>query len=236
MARIKSILEYDLKPRSPQQIHDTYYDTKNGAMRNKQITLRLRKMNDILLLTVKSNPRIVSGRASRRREVELPWSLQSLVQVARYIKMNVPIVESSQFSRLTPSKIFEAMGLYALQERWTRRKTRDIIAHDKSRPLPFAELAIDEVTFLLERNSVRFFEIEIEAKVGRSLSRVRAVADALISKYQPGLQEWCHGKFLTGLAIQRLLETRTLQNYLVNGDLGPEAFQLIDRMIRSQRF
>jgi inorganic triphosphatase YgiF len=235
IAGMKSILEYRLKEGALHQIHDTYFDTKNESLRKKRIALRLREIDDVILLTLKSDPRRVSG-ATRRREVELPWSLQSLVRVANYLELNRPTFAKSEFSQLKPSNIFETLGLHKLQERLTTRVTRDIIPQDKPRSQPIAELALDEVVFLLPRSKVRLFEIEIEAKATRSLSRVRQVGDALIARYQPALRKWFHGKFLTGLAIQRLLEKGTLQNHMVKGDLSPDAFKLIDSAIRSQGF
>jgi inorganic triphosphatase YgiF len=235
IAGITSILKYDLKPRSLLRIHDTYYDTKKGSLRKKQITLRVRKIDDAVLLTLKSNPRRAIGGTTRRREVEVPWSLKSLAQFAQCVKLKIPRVEISKFSEIKPSKVFRLMGLYAVQERLTRRETRDIIRHDKPRAPPLAELAIDDVTFLLGSNRVRLFEVEIEAKTARSLPRVRIIADALTAMYPGLLKEWPHGKLATGLAIRRLLKTKILQNYLDRDRLKPEVFQLIDETIRSTR-
>ncbi len=64
LAGITSILEYDLKSRPPQEIHDIYYDTKQGSLRNKQINLRVRKIDNALLLSSKSNPRRI-GKAGQ---------------------------------------------------------------------------------------------------------------------------------------------------------------------------
>ncbi len=69
LARITSILEYDLKSKPPQEIHDTYYDTKQGSLRNKQINLRVRKIDNALLLSTKSNPRRI-GKGTRREEMD----------------------------------------------------------------------------------------------------------------------------------------------------------------------
>jgi hypothetical protein len=127
------------------------------------------------------------------------------------------------------------MGLEVIQERRTYREPREIVIRDKAPVSILAELAIDHVTYDFGDISVGLSEIEIEAKAARSLSKVREIADALVSKYSPSLQQWFHGKFVTGLAIQKLLKTKAFRSSLANGDLDPEAFQLIDHVIQSRR-
>jgi hypothetical protein len=128
------------------------------------------------------------------------------------------------------------MGLKIIQERQTQREARDIVRRANKTTSILAELAIDKVTYTFKDVEVSVSEVEIEAKSARSLATVREIADALVSKYHPVLRQWFHGKFVTGLAIRKLLENRTLQSYLLNGDLKPEAFELIDRTVRSRRF
>jgi len=128
------------------------------------------------------------------------------------------------------------MGLEKIQERRTRREVRGVIRKGKTPALVLAELAIDRVIYTFKDTKLGLSEVEVEAKSSRSLTTVRDIANALVSKYQPVLQQWFHGKFVTGLAIRKLLETKALQNYLVNGELKPGAFGLIDRTIRSQEF
>jgi len=99
-----------------------------------------------------------------------------------------------------------------------------------------AELAIDRVRYAFGDITVGLSEIEVEAKAARSLSRLREIVDALVSRYSPFLQQWFHGKFATGLAIQKLLKTKAFRSSLLNGDLGPEAFRLIEREIQSRKF
>jgi hypothetical protein len=128
------------------------------------------------------------------------------------------------------------MGLKTIQERQTQREVRDVVRRDRRTTSILAEMAIDKVTYAFENVNVALSEVEVEAKSARSLAGVREIADALVSKYHPVLRQWFHGKFVTGLAIRKLLETRRFHSYLVNGDLKPEAFELIDRTVRSRRF
>ena len=231
----RRVLEYDLKPKPFEIINDTYYDTKDKFLREKRITLRIRKIDDTLLISTKSDIRKIAENIIQRRELERPWSYNSIRMIARNLKLKTPTVSISNFQRVPISRVLATMALDVNQQRRTERKPRDIVTRGEI-PFSVAEMAIDGVTYAFEDLKVGFSEIEVEAKAPRSLSKIREIADALVSKYRPSLQQWFHGKFVTGLAIQRLVKTRVLQNYLANSDLGPDAFELIDRTIRSRKF
>jgi inorganic triphosphatase YgiF len=236
LAGTRHVLEYDLKPKPSQVIQDRYYDTKGNFLRQKRITLRIRRIDGTLLLSTKSDIRRTAGNIIQRREIERPWSHNSIRMLARNLNLKSPTMSVSKFQTVPVSKTLATMGLEVIQERRTQREPRDIVNRSKAPVSILAELAIDYVTYVFGDIRVGLSEIEVEAKAPRSLSKVRNIADALVSKYRPSLQQWFHGKFLTGLAIQRLLKTRALQNYLVNGDLGPKAFKIIDRSIQSRGF
>jgi len=97
-------------------------------------------------------------------------------------------------------------------------------------------MAIDRVTYILKNIKVGLSEVEVEAKSPKGLATVQDITDALISKYHPNLRQWFHGKFVTGLAIRKLLETKQFHSYILKGELRSEAFELIERTIRSERF
>ena len=236
LSRTQHVLEYDLKPKPSQVIQDTYYDTKERFLGEKRITLRIRRMDDTLLLSTKSDFRRIAGDIIQRREMERAWSYNSIRVLARNLKLYIPIMSSSKFQSLSVSRVLATMGLEVIQERRTHREPRDIVIRDKVPVSILAELAIDHVTYDFGDISVGLSEIEVEAKAARSIPKVRDIADALVSKYSPSLQQWFHGKFVTGLAIQKLLKTKAFRSSLLSGDLGPEAFQLIERVIQSRRF
>jgi len=230
------VSEYDLKPKPSQAIQDTYYDTKERFLREKRITLRIRRMDDRLLLSTKSYIRRIAGDIIQRREMERPWSYSSIRLLARNLKLNIPMMSSTKFQNLPLSRVLATMGLEVVQERLTRREPRDIVIRDQVPVSILAELAIDRVRYAFGDITVGLSEIEVEAKAARSLSRLREIVDALVSRYSPFLQQWFHGEFVTGLAIQKLLKTKAFRSSLLNGDLGPEAFRLIEREIQSRKF
>jgi inorganic triphosphatase YgiF len=236
LAKLRDILEYDLKPKPPRIIYDTYYDTPEDSLRQRKTSLRTRKLAGNLLISTKSDVRRIAGAIIRRREIELPWSYDSIRLLAKNLKLTIPKSSVSQFQRIPASRTLATMGLEIIQERRTRREARDVVRKGKTPALVLAELAIDRVIYTFKNTKLGLSEVEVEAKSSRSLATVRDIANALVSKYQPVLQQWFHGKFVTGLALRKLLETKALQNYLVNGDLKPEAFGLIDRTVRSRGF
>ena len=236
LASINHISEYDLAPKPRWIIYDTYYDTSDNSLRRRKISLRTRRLDGILLISTKSDVRRVAGNIIRRRELELPWAYDSVRRLARKLKLETPTTSVSQFQNTPVSRTLATMGLKAIQERQTQREVRDVFRRNNRTTSILAEMAIDKVTYAFENVNVVLSEVEVEAKSARSLADVREIADALVSKYHPMLRQWFHGKFVTGLAIRKLLENRTLQSYLLNGDLKPEAFELIDRTVRSRRF
>jgi len=185
------------------------------------------------LISSKSDIRRISGNIIRRREIELPWAYDSVRLLARNLRLKTTAMSSSLFQSIPVSRTLAEMGLHVIQERRTRRVARDIVRRGTNPTSIVAELAIDRVTYTFEKIKVEFSEVEIEAKAPRGLPTVREVANELVSKYKPFLQQWSYGKFVTGLAIRRLLETKTLRPYLEDGELKPGAFQLIDRALQS---
>jgi hypothetical protein len=231
IAGLTSIIEYDLKPQPIQRIHDTYYDTDQGSLRRRKIGLRIRRIHRHLLVTIKSNPQSLEAKGVQRIEFEAPWSQESLVMIQRTLR-HTQAKGQARYSRHLPSDTLASMGLGVVQERITRRLVRDIFRHDRPDSTPVAELDIDSVTYP-GNPKVRIFEVEIEAKARGSVTRIQEIAEALQSIYPGFLREWPYGKLATGMAIQRLLKSRILQNYLDHGRLKSEAFPVIENSIIS---
>lgn len=232
----RQVLEFDLRPKPPRNIHDTYYDTREYALRKRKITLRTRRVGGTLLISSKSDIRKISGNVIRRREMELPWSYNSVRLLAKNLKLRTHALSISEFQRTPASKTLATMGLAVIQERQTRRSARNIFRRAITPTSILAELAIDRVTYTFKKTKVGLSEVELEAKAPGGLPTVREIASELLSRYRPYLQEWPHGKFVTGLAIMELLKTKRFPSFVVGGTLKTGAFQLIERTIRSGIF
>ena len=233
---LRQVLEYDLRSKPPRSIHDTYYDTGENSLRKKKITLRTRRVSGSLLISSKSDIRKISGNIIRRKEVELPWSYDSVRLLAKNLKLSTHAPSVSEFQRVSASRTLAAMGLEVVQERQTRRNARNIFRRGSSSTSILAELAVDRVTYTFKKTKVGLGEVEIEAKAPGGLPTVREIANELLTMHQPYLQEWPHGKFVTGLAIMERLKTKRFRPFLVGGELKPGTFQLIERTIRSGIF
>lgn len=85
LSRTHRLLEYDLKPKPSEIIHDTYYDTKDKFLREKRITFRIRRIDDTQLISTKSDILRVSGNIIQRRELERPWSHSSIQMLGKKI-------------------------------------------------------------------------------------------------------------------------------------------------------
>lgn len=232
---LRQILEFDLRPKPPRIIRDTYYDTSENSLRRRRISFRTRQLGGNVLISTKSDIQKISGNVIRRREIELPWSLDSVRLLARTLKLKSLNMSISGFRRNPPSGTLASIGLIVIQERRTRRETRDVVNRGKIPRLTLAELAVDRVTYYFQDVKVGFSEVEVEAKSSGSLPIVQQIASSLITMHRPMLQQWFHGKFVTGLAIEKLLKIEALHRLLVKRNLGPRAIDLIDRTIRSGR-
>ena len=236
LANLRKILQYDLKPKPIRIIYDTYYDTPENDLRQRKISLRTRKLRGTLLVSTKSDIRKIAGNMIRRREMELPWSYNSVRLLAKTLKLKTPLMPVSQFRRIPVTEALASMGLEMIQQRRTRREARNVVRRGKTPSSILAEMAIDRVTYILNNTKVGLSEVEVEAKSPKGLATVQDIANALISKYHPNLRQWFHGKFVTGFAIRKLLETKQFHSYILKGELRPEAFDLIERTIGSERF
>ena len=235
LAGLRSILNYRLEPGQSKTIHDRYFDTIDRRLRKRGANLRIREMDGSLFISVKSHTRRTLRGATARREIEVPWSKQNLLSLIKDLELEADLaLPERQFSDADPLAAMEATGLQLVQDRETRREVRNVSSVRKP-DLVLAELAIDRVTYHIGNHNISIFEVEVEEKAKGSSSVISDVTKALLQAYQPSLQKWSHGKFVTGLAIQRLLETEPADNLLGQDRLKPEALGTIDRALRSTR-
>ena len=235
LAGLRSILNYRLEPGQSKTIHDRYFDTIDRRLRKRGANLRIREIDGSLFISVKSHTRRTLRGATARREIEVPWSKQNLLSRIKDLELEADLaLPERQFSDADPLAAMEATGLQLVQDRETRREVRNVSSVRKP-DLVLAELAIDRVTYHIGNHNISIFEVEVEEKAKGSSSVISDVTKALLQAYQPSLQKWSHGKFVTGLAIQRLLETEPADNLLGQDRLKPEALGTIDRALRSTR-
>jgi inorganic triphosphatase YgiF len=235
LADLRSVADYRLDPGPSKKIRDTFFDTVTGDLRRRQANFRIRDIDGSIFISVKTDAKRTLRGAVLKKEVEIPWSKKELETVLDELKLKQDHwVVPQGYSDIAPFRLLEAMGLQIIQDRETKRLTRNILPKESSSGT-LAELAIDHVIYHMKGQRVELFEVEIEEKAKRTGSAVSKVRRVLIESYAPALQKWRHGKLVTGLALQRMLETGELQTLLDNSRLRPEAFNRIDQSIRSSR-
>jgi len=230
-----SIRGYRLDPLPTKRIRDIYFDNAGGDLRKRRTNLRIREIDDATYISVKSNTRRTLKGAIMRKEVEVPWTRSTFESVLKDLKLERHGGSSSnQFSDTTAVQAMEGIGLRRIQDRETMRQVRNISAPLRPGTV-LAELAIDLVTYHIRNHDIAISEVEVEEKASKSSSVVRDVTEALIEDYKPALQKWGHGKLVTGLALQKLVEEESEESLLDHDRLKPDAFDKLDQAIRSGR-
>jgi hypothetical protein len=110
----------------------------------------------------------------------------------------------------------------------TRRHARDVV--DAS-GIPFAEFALDVVTYEIRAREIRHRELEIEADNVAHATSLGNLAQDLLARFGDVLRLWRSGKLATGLAVQKLLRDGNLDDHVTEGNLHPSAYDLIERYV-----
>jgi predicted adenylyl cyclase CyaB len=251
--QVTSIGGYILCADHPKNIHDIYFDTENKDLKRQKLALRIRKMNDDMLLTFKG-PSVHRGEAMQRMEIEREWSHEAFEHVLQELRnIKVPLgknasrsdtIETNASQNL--SDITEVMynhGLREIQDRETSRTIRNVVS-EKNGPI-LAELAIDRVCYHFNDENIGFYEVEIENKFPDDGSSViGTVGSMLRQRYPQTMIRWTHSKLEIGRAIEEIIPDLHKGNFLEiisdKEDRKPSyllrraAFDEIDRHIREK--
>ncbi len=155
----------------------TYFDTPDGALAARRVTLRLRKENDICICTMKT-PLPDGSRGE--------WECQAsdiFDGLSTLVSLGAPI----QVAALAQAGLQPACGA-----RFTR------LAAEVATADGTAELALDSGILLGGGKKTALCEVEVELKTG-SDEAAQAFADALAAKY--GLRPEHRSKFRRALAL-----------------------------------
>jgi hypothetical protein len=241
LAGLAAVDRFDLVARATQRHRDTSLDTADGDLGAARVTLRLRELDGLALLTLKADA-VRSGLAAERLELEAPWSgaiLQAVLAELR--RRGIPgadpdvgprtgrvaddVREGSKLSTGGPLAALARLGFHPTQVRETTRTPRDVV--DRARPEAgvVAELVVDDVGYRVPAGDVRLLEVEVEAKGPGGLATVEALLAALAGAFPGELRPWPHGKLATGRAAERLLAAGRLEGLLdPAGRLRPAAY------------
>ena len=228
-----SVGNFEMRPGGHEKIHDVYFDTPEGALRRKKMTLRIREVNNEYFITLKQNPGLFSRKRDERQELQLPWSPDSFDRVFAEFERRGIRLDRAKGRASNPSEALRNVGLKILQDRETERQTRLVLHGNDIGPV-LAELAIDSVTYHFDGRDIRLYELEIEAKSESGRAMLKDVRREILEEFSSELRPWKWGKLATGRAIERLLRAGNLEGFL-NGDrLKGEAFAIIEDVMRGK--
>lgn len=155
-------LDYKLKNEQKIQLSDTYYDTDNFLLLDKKCSLRLRKKESQFLITFKQSLKVNKQIGLfTRNEFEKEPTLKNLLKVATLLKPLVtPDNEITEevYLKQGINGIFSVFDIYEKFTNKNNRTTKDIYYNKKK----IAELIFDEVTCIIDDQTMNYCEIEIE--------------------------------------------------------------------------
>lgn len=178
-AAVQAAIRQDFDGFQEYAMETTYFDTADGALAARKITLRLRKENGVSICTMKTP---LSDGSRGEFECQACDIRQGLAMLA---KLGAP----AQILALTQQELIPVCGA-----KFTRLATQVSTADGT------AELALDRGVLLGGGQEMPLCEVEVELKTG-SDEAVLALADALAEKY--GLLPEKHSKFRRALALAK---------------------------------
>jgi len=200
----------------PRLIVDEYYDTDDFAFRNRGVSLRLRKENEIYKITLKravEENSLAGIRNTIREETEEKIDINAIISVLHKLKEANLINGNFTF---TSSKIFEAIfKTYNFNKifRLTNNRVPFLIAKKNEGAEPFAELSFDFVEYFILENNFPFSEIEIEL---------------IKTNHQKEFTEFIH---LLELEVGKMLKLSAVTKY----ERGVSIYQDLKRANENQR-
>ncbi len=230
VASLSAIGEYRLVAEPTKTLHDIYLDTPDHLLSKKRVNLRVRGTGESYWITMKISPGLLSWRRHERQEVEVPWSLESLSQIAGELsRKGVSLTVPSELDEtLSHVEMMKLMGLRVLQDRETERRPRNIVEGGGPTEV-LAELEVDSVLYHFAGQDVRLFELELEAKSQRGSKILGGLSRKLQADFGSELRSWRFGKLVTGEKIERLLERKELGAYLDGSTLKAGGYERIER-------
>lgn len=229
IAGLRAVGRYHLSARPEMAIVDVYLDLPDHALRSRGFGMRVRRIDDSQLITLKGRPADVAGGGRLREEIELGWSEDALNSIVeRVSKAGLALVQPEKVLDWDdPLHVLAQMGFEAKQTRNTRRRPSDVTLDGKSTSV-VAELVVDSVRYHLQCGNVRHHEIEIETKGEGGVVAMQHISKELLSRWPAALRRWDHGKRSTGKAAEALIVERGTTGLISEtGDLVPEAYDLI---------
>jgi len=224
---------YTIMPAKKGAHHDRYLDTQDKSLMKNRVALRLRDYGKTLILCMKKDKEQDNSAATKRIEIEAPWSGSCLREIIPHICEDIHIKTDLPTDVDDPLRTLNAMGFHVIQDRQTMRSIINIIDPDKRPATLIAEMALDTVSYRFDDLSVHHYEVEIEAKENGSEDMIVQITGTLREKFGEELRPWPHNKLITGMTIDMLhkkgMDIKTCKD---KSFMSPSMYERIDAEIR----
>ncbi len=232
IARVPAIGPYELADAGKLQMRDVYLDTPDGALRTHRWALRVREIASKKWITLKGQARVTTWGASQRIEIEREFSPDAVEALAEALEPYGIVVEYGEVVNALSQTEDPMTGraLKKVQQRSTVRILKNVLRAGSNIP-PLAEMALDSVTYHFRQGPVRHYEVEVETKSAGGEEAARIIIAELRLTFGSVLRPWTHDKLVTGRAIEQLLSDGSLEGHVIDGDLAPAAYRLIEKLL-----
>lgn len=216
-------------------IEDAVFDRADGALAAAKLTLRLRiKDAGTPLVTIKGPTQRTDDGATRRPELEEPFSKDSLARALQFLAdLGGPAPPAAETLGSLPDSAVEALeqlGFAPVHRRRNRRRLAYLLAAEGHE---LVELALDAVTYRAGGRDVLHHEVEAELVAGAE-DEVAGAVEALRRVGGDELVPWPHSKTQIGKAIDRAAARGDLGAWLADsGQLTEAAYRAIDVELQS---
>ena len=236
IAELDSIGDYSLLSQPTQDIRDVYFDTQGRDLQTRKFALRIRKVEEKCLLTLKGPSKSINGCTGvERLEIEGEWSKDIWNKVLSNLQdLNVKLDQSAlAFGDADPIEIMKNLFLCIVQDRRTHRRVRNVVLKGSKNNSPLAEMAIDDVVYHFPGIDVQLHQIEIETKDEIAYVALDAVVKELLDSFHAEIRTWNYGKLPTGKAIEELLMKFEVDELVNNdGDLRSATYDKLEKHLQ----
>lgn len=231
LAKIEKLGGFGLSAPRSKILRDLYFDAPDGSLASKKWALRVRFVGDgNPLAALKGPSSIIDGESQKRVEIEDEWSEDFFSALSEKLRHLMTLKAAKWKS--DPVATLTDLGMDIIQDRSVHRITKLFL--DKA-DQTIAEMALDAVTYRIDRRIFVHHEVEVEFGIASS-EQVRAIITDIKDKYGDELRLWHLSKLGTGIILGNFSKNNLLPFSVKAGaPLTPETYDIIDCAFRNQR-
>lgn len=226
IAALGEIAGYILGAFVDYRTQDQFLDTRERALSQRRLALRIRRSGAQQWLTLKGPARLTEH-GLERLEIERPYSLTAWTEMraalaAQGVELPLPAAGATD-----PPSTLRHLGLEVVERYRVRRRRCDVLRVATR----VAELALDVLCLELGGRELRLYELEIEQKHPQGAAALADVSQALLARYPAALRRWWHSKLAVALALRALAAQGRLAHW---GDAPAALYGQIDAYLTAE--